>query len=181
MTATAILFGLAANTDNLAIGIAYGVQRRRIRLLHNLLIALVTTTVTGAALNASSQLHRVLLPALPDWIGGAMLILLALAGFLCSKQRPEEAAGAGLMDWREAGYLSGALSVNNIGLAIAGGFDGLHDAGALTAVFCFSVALLSAGLFIGGIASRQLANTLSNARIGNAILLVAGLAMLFGK
>lgn len=180
MIVAAILFGLAANIDNLSIGIAYGVQRRRIRLVHNLSIAFATTAVTYAALLAGGQLHRHLLPSLPDWLGGAMLILLALAGFV----RPDRPAGTtamrGTTGWREAGYLAAALSVNNIGLAVAGGFAGMHDSVALAAIFCFSVALLSAGLFAGETAGRRLTDALRRAWIGNAILLAAGLVMLFG-
>jgi len=180
MIVTAILFGLAANADNLAVGTAYGVQHRRISRLHNLLIAFATTAVTCAALFAGSLLHRHLLPALPNWLGGAMLILLALAGFLWPKQAPADAAAAGVAGWREVAVLAAALSVNNIGLAIAGGFAGLPYAVALAAIFCFSIALLSAGLFIGESAGRRLASTLSQAWIGNAILLAAGLMMLSG-
>lgn len=181
MIAAAVLFGLAANADNLAVGIAYGVQCRRIRVQHNLLIAFATTAVTYAALLAGSQLHRHLLPALPNWLGGALLVVLAIAGFLRPNQRTAEAAASGVAGPREVAVLAGALSVNNIGLAIAGGFAGLHYGLALAAIFCFSVSLLSAGLLIGEGAGRRVARTLRQAWIGNAILLTAGLAMLSGR
>lgn len=180
MIVTAILVGLAANIDNLTVGIAYGVQQRVVRLVHNLLIAATTTAVTCAALMAGRALHRHVLSMVPNWISGLMLILFAVAGLLRPGERSAEAGCIGAPEWREVVFLAVTLSINNIGLAIAGGFAGLGYGSALTSVFGFSIALLSAGQFVGQRASRRIADTLRQDWIGSFILLAAGVMMLSG-
>ena len=61
-----LLFGIAANSDNLTVGIAYGAKRRRIRWEHNLLIAVVTTAITLVALAAGREIREALPAKLPD-------------------------------------------------------------------------------------------------------------------
>lgn len=180
MLAAAILLGLAANIDNLTIGIAYGVQRRRIRVRHNLLIGIVTTAVTGLAFAFGQALHRYLLAMLPGWLSGAMLIAMALFGLLRSQARPGHALHAGIAAWPEIACLALALSVNNVGLAIAGGFAGVGYAAALAAILGFSLALLPLGQAIGRHAGHRLDAALMQPWIGHAVLLLAGVMLLFG-
>ena len=72
-----LLFGLAANTDNLTVEVAYGLKRSSIRWEHNLLIAAATTTITLMALGVG-QIRLVLPMDLPGTIGGILLISLAV-------------------------------------------------------------------------------------------------------
>ena len=76
-----LLFGIAANSDNFTVGIAYGTKRRWIRWEHNLLIAVVTTAITLVALAAGRQVREVLPPKLPDVLGSCLLIFLAARSF----------------------------------------------------------------------------------------------------
>ncbi len=80
-----LLFALAANTDNLTIGIAYGMKRRRICWGQNLLIAAVTTLITLVALTVGRQIREVLPPRLPDVLGGGLLVLLAAVSIVCER------------------------------------------------------------------------------------------------
>ena len=80
-----VLFALAANTDNLTVGIAYGMKRRRIRWERNLLIAAVTTLITLVALTVGRQIREVLPPRLPDMLGGGLLVLLAAVSIACEQ------------------------------------------------------------------------------------------------
>ena len=65
-----LLFGLAANTDNVSIGLAYGLTHRRIRWHSNVLIAVITTLITLAALAGGLAIRRVIPPRMTDLLGG---------------------------------------------------------------------------------------------------------------
>lgn len=185
-----LLFGIAANSDNLTVGIAYGTKRRRIRWEQNLLIAVVTTAITLVALAAGRQIREVLPPTLPDMLGGILLISLAAWSFYW------ERAGAGdrsakpidrfvtrsSVGMGESLFLSGSLSINNIGLAIAGGISGVGYSAAAAAIFSFSVAMLALGQAIGTNVTRlRLApQVLRFSMNGNVILALAGVLMIAG-
>ena len=180
MFAASILLGLAANLDNLGIGIAYGVQNRLIRLPQNVLIAAVTTAITYAAFAAGDGLHRYLLASLPNWLSGGCVIAFALFGLIRSGAQATAIGCHGEIGWRETVVLAATLSLNNIGLAIAGGFAGLSYRAALASIFGFSIALLSAGQIIGREASRSVDTMLTQPWIGNVILLLTGIMMVLG-
>ncbi len=73
MIATTVLFGLAANTDNVTVGIGYGLKRRKIGWAGNLLIAILTTAATVAALAAGRAIGTFLPEAWTGTIGGRRL------------------------------------------------------------------------------------------------------------
>jgi putative Mn2+ efflux pump MntP len=185
-----LLFGIAANSDNLTVGIAYGTKRRRIRWEQNLLIALVTTAITLVALAAGRQIREALPPNLPDLLGGILLISLAAWSFYW------EGAGAGDRSAKpidrfamqrsvsigETLFLSGSLSINNIGLAIAGGVSGVGYGAAAAAIFTLSMVMLALGQGIGtNITRLRLApQVLRFSMNGNVVLAFAGVLMIAG-
>ncbi len=183
---SALLFGLAANTDNLTVGLAYGVQRRGIPLHLNLLIACVTTAITLLALSAGLQVRQMLPPAMAGIVGGFLLIALAAWSFWRRPPGAEMAPEAGARDsqvrFGESLVLAFALSVNNIGLAIGEGIGGVGYAMAAVSVFGFSVAMLVLGLAAGSNAMRlgRAHAALRSPVIGNGLLALAGLLMLAG-
>jgi putative Mn2+ efflux pump MntP len=185
-----LLFALAANTDNLTIGIAYGMKRRRICWGQNLLIAAVTTLITLVALTVGRQIREVLPPRLPDVLGGGLLVLLAAVSIVCERagavvqfanplSRFAERASVGL---GESLILSATLSINNIGLAIAGGIGGVTYASAAASIFCLSMVMLALGQAIGtGLTRLRLVSQMLRYSMGgNAVLALAGVLMLAG-
>ena len=185
-----LLFALAANTDNLTVGIAYGMKRRRIRWEQNLLIAAVTTLITLVALTVGRQIREVLPPRLPDVLGGGLLVLLAAVSIVCERagavvqfanplSRFAERASVGL---GESLILSATLSINNIGLAIAGGIGGVTYASAAASIFCLSMVMLALGQAIGtGLTRLRLVSQMLRYSMGgNAVLALAGVLMLAG-
>src|SRR5690242_7767742 len=117
-----LLFAVAANTDNLTVGIAYGMKQRWLRWRHNLLIAFATTAITLAALSTGREIRTILPSRLPDMLGGGLLIALAAwsiyrdqRGAAMQLARP----GSGLPERTAVGLgesviLAGTLSINNI-------------------------------------------------------------------
>lgn len=185
-----LLFGLAANVDNVAVGIAYGIKRRRIRWAQNLLVAVVTTVITLVALAAGRQIREVLPPNLPNMLGGVLLVSLAAwsifrerTGAVNRSAKPlsrfaqRTSVGVG-----ESLFLAGTLSINNIGLAIAGGIGGVGYAPAAASIFCLSIVMLALGQAIGtsSIRLRWAPQVLRYSMGGNAVLALAGILMLAG-
>jgi putative Mn2+ efflux pump MntP len=77
--------------------------------------------------------------------------------------------------------LAGALSANNIGLAIGGGIGGVGYALAATTIFCFSVVMLALGQVVGRKAGLgRIRHSLRSPASGNGVLALAGLLMLAG-
>lgn len=188
--ASTFLFGLAANTDNLTIGVAYGMKHRWIRCQQNLLIAVVTTLLTLVAMALGRQIREMLPARMPDIVGGALLLAFATWNFYrertgasgrppLSTSRFGERASVGL---GETLFLSGTLSINNVGLAIAGGIGGVGYTAAAVSIFCFSIAMLTLGQAVGSnfIRVSWFPQVLRYPMSGNAVLALAGVLMVAG-
>jgi putative Mn2+ efflux pump MntP len=188
--ASTLLFGLAANTDNLAIGVAYGMKRRTIQWQQNLFIAIVTTLITLVAMTLGRQIREMLSSRLSDILGGALLLLFATWSFYrerpgahnqpsfpTSRCSPRTYIGMG-----ESLFLAGTLSINNVGLAVAGGIGGVRCISAAWTVFCCSVVMLALGQVVGEsfIRVKSVPRVLRYPMNGNAMLALAGVLMLAG-
>ena len=185
-----LLFALAANTDNLTVGIAYGLKRRPIRWQQNVLIAVVTTLITLAALAAGRAVRDALPPRLPDLLGGMLLVLLAVAsvaaehiGKIVPFARPlERFASRATVGPGESLLLAASLSLNNIALAVAGGIGGVTYATTAACIFGLSMLMLALGQAIGTSLTRLrwVSSLLRYSLGGNAALAMAGALMLAG-
>lgn len=188
--ASTLLFGLAANTDNLTVGVAYGMKQRWIGWQQNLFIAVVTTMVTLVAMALGQQIRELLPPRVPDLLGGTLLLLFATWNVYRERTgtsgRPtiptSRFAECGSVGIGESLFLSGVLSINNVGLAIAGGIGGVHFISAAASIFCFSVAMLALGQALGSNTTRlaSVPRALHSPMSGNAVLALAGVLMLAG-
>jgi putative Mn2+ efflux pump MntP len=190
LVAATLLFGLAANSDNLTIGVAYGMRHRWIHWHQNLLIAIVTTLVTLAAMALGRQIREILPPRMPDLLGGTLLLIFA--AWNIQRERTGGAGQASVPSFRfaaqesvgmgESLFLAGILSMNNLGLAVAGGIGGIGYIPAAWSVSCFSIAMLAAGQAAGGSLTRvrSIPPVLRNPMSGHAALAFAGILMLAG-
>ena len=188
--ASILLFGLAANTDNLTIGVAYGMKNRWIRWRQNLFIAIVTTLVTLVAMALGRQIRDLLPSKIPDILGGTLLLVFATWNFHRERtgvsNRPSSptsrCAEQAAVAMGESFFLAGTLSINNLGLAIAGGIDGVRYISAACSIFFFSVAMLALGQAVGSrfARMRSVSRVLRHPTSGNAVLALAGVFMLAG-
>jgi putative Mn2+ efflux pump MntP len=187
--ASTIALGMSANTDNLSIGAAYGLRKVRVGVGSNLLIAVLTTAATLMALAAGRGLRSLMPPTAPDIAAGMMLILLGLASFWMDRRKrrreaevPSVAKPTGeSIGLRETLVLASALSINNIGLAFAGGVGGLGYAGVGLSVALFSVLFL----WLGGWLSKTIAERAPGLarRLpfdGNVLIMGVGVLMMMG-
>jgi putative Mn2+ efflux pump MntP len=188
--ASVLVFGLAANADNLTVGTAYGMKDRRIRIGQNLLIGGITTAVTLIAMAFGRQVRMLLPSGFPDVLGGALLLGFAAWNFFTERLRGAENASspmsrfAGISDvgLGETLFLSAMLSINNLGLAIAGGIGGVGYVPTALSIFGFSVAMLAIGQTAGRrfSSARSVPLVLRGPACGNAVLALAGFLMLAG-
>src|SRR6267143_6849002 len=72
--ASTIVLGISANTENLPVGLAYGLRGVPIGLTRNLVIAVVTTVATLLPLMAGRGLRGYMPPELPDIVAGSVLV-----------------------------------------------------------------------------------------------------------
>ncbi len=185
--ASPLLFGLAANTDNLAIGVAYGMKSRRIGWRQNLVIAIVTSVVTLASMALGRQIRDILPPGAPDILGGSLLLMFAAWNFYQERAGAAPSRASGFAHRPSVGmgeslFLAGTLSINNIGLAIASGIGGLDFVAVLASTCFFSIAMLAFGQSVGGNVARMgwLSRAFRYPFGGNAVLALAGVLMLAG-
>jgi putative sporulation protein YtaF len=134
-----VALAVAANLDNLALGVAYGVRGRRVPPAANLLIAVISGAGTGLLMLGGSAVGRCLPPRAADALGG--LVFVALGGYgladaarrrrtgrvaetpFARLERP--AAEAEVIRGREAALLGLALAFNNMAAGVGAGLSGL--------------------------------------------------------
>ncbi|KZE37814.1 hypothetical protein AV656_09820 [Bhargavaea cecembensis] len=143
---TILFLGIAANLDNLGIGLAYGIRKIRIPTLSNAAIAIVSMMVTALAMVAAEGLASIMPEQMANRLGGFMLCLVGL-WMLIQEWKPNpdlrknslnaDKDGNRILSVREALPLGFLLSAN----ALAGGFGMGVSGGSMTAP------ILSIGLF----------------------------------
>jgi putative Mn2+ efflux pump MntP len=188
--ASAVAFGIGANSDNLTVGFAYGLRGTRIGLASNLLIAILTTAATLGALAVGASLRRLMPAELPDLAGGVLLVGLGAANIWLERRKARAAANGAAPVERvvraaiglgETLALAGALSVNNVGLGFAGGIGGLDYGPVGLSVGLFSMLFLWLGMwFSQAIAPRLLPLVRGLPLDGNVLILAVGLLMMAG-
>lgn len=176
---SALFIGLAANLDNLGIGVSYGVQKIRIPLLSNFFIAFLSGFIVALSVLTGHILSH--------WVGiantiGAMILIVIgiwvaihkassekvlLAAVPCTKiysvpvkslnciiqitKNPSKADldANGFISLKEAIALGLTLSFNCMATGVGAGLTGLPSLPVTFSVFLFSLITISAGYWIG--------------------------------
>jgi putative Mn2+ efflux pump MntP len=73
-----IFIGTATNLDNMGIGVAYGLKRKAIPFLYNLIIAFISALVTFFAVISGGWLRQYISQNFADLSGGILIIFLGL-------------------------------------------------------------------------------------------------------
>lgn len=156
----ALLIGLAANLDNLGVGVAYGARRIRVPVLPNAIIAALAYGATWFSAVAGGFVARLLPAAVANVTGAVLLMAVGVWVILTQwRRRPEPpapAAGTGVLrvisapesaDRDNSGTISvgeslllgAALSINCLTNGFSAGLIGLgaHGTAAVTALFSY--------------------------------------------
>jgi len=176
---SSLFLGLAANLDNLGVGISYGVQKIRIPHLSNFLIALLSAIITAISVLAGHFLSRYITVAgelgalmivgigvwvalhktstnnsLPAAIPVMRTYSVPIKALSCVVQIIKNPSAAdldanGFISTKEAMALGFTLSFNCIATGVGAGLTGLAPLPSALAVFLFSMMTISAGYLIG--------------------------------
>lgn len=151
---TIVFLGLAANLDNLCIGMSYGLMGKRIKPLHNLIVSLISGAFAYIAC-AAAGLFSGYQSGVPMLIGSILLIGMGLYTVWDgirkrgAEQQVEEDA---LRDTRlsEVCLLGVALAINCLASAFGAGLTNVSAAGLALSVALFSCAAVWLGNLLGG-------------------------------
>lgn len=187
--ASTVVLGIGANTENLPVGLAYGLRGMRIGLGRNLLIAGVTTVATVLPLDVGQRLRGFLPAEVPNVVAGLLLIGLGISNFWIERRRSERQwdmhegrpARETSISFRETLALAFGLSINNIGLGFAGGIAGLGQLQVALSVAGFSILLLWLGEWLSRTMALPLTSRFSWLNIdGNLLIICVGVLVMAG-
>ncbi|NLC06879.1 MAG: sporulation membrane protein YtaF [Syntrophomonadaceae bacterium] len=197
--ASALLFGVSANMDNIVVGLSLGMKKIEVGKVTNLLIAFILSIVTILSMVIGKMLNALMPTTMANISGGVLLILIGLYALWksihdnkqkeinavpsqCSMKNyieildtPEKADldKSGTINGKESLLLAAALSINNLGLGIGAGITGLNVFITVLFAFIFSILFLSIGYYLGS-------NYLSKALGKHASITAALLIILLG-
>lgn len=155
---SALLFGVSSNTDNLVVGMSYGIKKMPIRWSENLIVALITFMGTVLSMILGKSVLLFLPQKLAGILGSVIIILIGAVGlvkFFMKTKKPEEESGEETelalqtLTRTEALILGLALTLNNIGLGIGASITGLPVLSTALCSFLFSLLFLYIGNLIG--------------------------------
>lgn len=191
-----IIIGIAANLDNLGIGVSFGAKSTKIPFTSNLAISLLSMIAAFLSLTAGSIISAYIPSAVANWGGGLLLVLIGLRGLLADRRlkslkersgkvlslldNPIQADidGNHILSLKESISLGAALALNCIASGLGAGATGLSPTAATVSIGVLSLITIYLGVRIGLQLSRTWFGKHSNA-IGNILLLAIGLYEIF--
>lgn len=191
-----IMLGIAANLDNLGIGLAYGIRRIRIPLGSNLIIAGISGLSTAFTGFGGHLLSQMMPDGLGNILGGGLVITVGIwtiAYYYRDNKKniafsnPDEEINvqnlkmivrephkadldySGHISAKEAILLGIALAMNAMATGLGAGMTGINVLGITISVIFFSLLTISCGDYMG----KQYASVL-----GDKSTLVAGIMLI---
>ncbi|MBA5850997.1 manganese efflux pump [Clostridium sp. cel8] len=169
---SALLFSLSSNLDNLVVGIAYGIKKINMKLLANLIIAIITSTGTFLAMSLGSYISAFLSEYIANILGSAVIIILGLYFViqsilkLINNTKSKKLALKNLNDVikyaeesdldrsgdisiKESLFVAFGLTFNNLGTGVAASIAGISIEFTVIFTFILSVLTIIFGQSIG--------------------------------
>ncbi|MFJ8262561.1 manganese efflux pump MntP family protein [Rummeliibacillus sp. NPDC094406] len=177
---TIILIGIAANLDNLGIGLAYGVKKTKVPLSSNFTIAVISMIVTYLSVMIGSALIDYITPHKANFVGNLMLCAIGLYTIISYKisctTSAENLEGIdkdrnNIITFREALVLGLILSINCLGSGIAIGANGISAIWTVISIGFFSILTFAIGDHFGLLLSKTF--------IGKYSTVISGLILIF--
>lgn len=155
------VIGIAANLDNLGIGLSFGSRSIRVPVSSNLLIAIISAFSTYLAMTIGKYLSQLITPSLGNVIGGLVIIVLGIWGLRSIYLRSihndtgilakmngiavtSDRDANHVISWGESISLAFGLSLNCIATCLGAGASGVSPT--LTAISIGLFSLLSIGI-----------------------------------
>lgn len=161
---TIIGIGIAANLDNLGIGLSYGIKSTRISITSNLIMSLIAITWGFIALTSGKYLQTDLKVPHISLIGGLLIIVVGawnitsnLRQTLSNQQltqifqQPEiiDLDKNRLISWKESITLGMILAINCIGTGFGAGASGISPFWTTLSIGVFSFISIDLGVRSG--------------------------------
>lgn len=184
---TIVLIGIAANLDNLGIGLAYGVKRVKIPILSNITIAVISMIVTFVAVTAGETMIDYISVKVANYLGSLLLCLIGLWTILSNKfskngmkANPEffDEDKNFIISFREALTLGFVLSANCFAGGVAIGANGIPVIWTVISIGAFSFLSVAIGSHFGVLLSNTFIGKYS-AAISGILLIAIGIFEMF--
>lgn len=184
---TIILVGIAANLDNLGIGLAYGVKKTKIPFTSNLTIAVVSMIVTYLSVLLGGVLIEFISQEKANIVGCILLCVIGLYTivsnrFECAKSEENlekiDKDQNNIISIREAIVLGLILSINCIGGGIGIGANGISAIFTVISIGFFSLLTFAIGGHFGLILSKTFIGK-NSTLISGVILIGIGIFEMF--
>ncbi|MGE7090160.1 manganese efflux pump [Lysinibacillus sp. NPDC048646] len=186
---TIILIGIAANLDNLGIGLAYGVKKMRIPVLSNAVIAIMSMIVTYVAVTAGSTVIEYISAHTANLLGSLLLCVIGMwtllstrfskKGIMSSPELFDEDKN-NVISFREAITLGFVLSANCLAGGIAIGANGISAIWTVISIGTFSFITVAIGSHCGSLLTKTFIGKYSTA-ISGWLLMMIGVFEIFAK
>ena len=169
---SALTFSLSSNLDNMVIGIAYGINKVRIGIISNLIIAFITSTGTFLSMLVGMYISKILPHSVANRLGAIVIIILgvyfviqSIVKFSNNTNSKElalknitdmiEYAGksdldnSGDINIKEALIIAFGLTFNNLGTGLAASITGVNIEITVISTFILSVLTIIFGEAVG--------------------------------
>ncbi|MEG2645945.1 MAG: manganese efflux pump [Clostridia bacterium] len=126
---SAILFSFAANLDNIAIGISYGIKKTNIAFLNNLLISVVTTFITYVSMLLGKSIILFFnFESFANLLGATLLIAIGSINLIQDilKKSFKKDSIISEITFKETLSILFILSSNNVAAGIASSVAGIN-------------------------------------------------------
>ena len=184
---TIFLIGIAANLDNLGIGLAYGVKRVKIPILSNAAIAGIAMVITFVAVTAGETMIDYISVQVANYLGSLLLCIVGLWTIFSKKfsqngikDNPElfDEDKNFIISFREALMLGFVLSANCFVTGIAIGANGVPTIWTVISIGVFSFISIAAGSHFGILLTKTFIGKYSTT-ISGILLLIIGIFEMF--
>lgn len=184
---TIILIGIAANLDNLGIGLAYGAKQTKIPIGSNIMIAFISMFVTFVAVFTGGAITVFISPSIASLSGSLLLCIIGLWTLWSSrpsnnysKKDPKEydKDNNNIISIKESVLLGFILSANCLATGIGIGANGISAIWTVISVGFFSILTVGIGSHFGYLLSKTFLGKYSTA-ISGCLLLFIGVFEMF--
>ncbi|MFC7394515.1 manganese efflux pump MntP family protein [Scopulibacillus cellulosilyticus] len=178
---TIIVVGLAANLDNLGIGLSYGVKKTKIPFMSNLIIAILSMVVTYISVVAGDFASQYIPPYLANLLGSFLLCLIGMWTLISNQpirsssiENPEKVDWDhnNVISWKEAVYLGMALSLNCLASGIGMGANDISAIWATFSIGLFSLITIGIGSHFGYSLTKTFIGKYSTIVSGSLLILI---------
>ncbi|MFJ7971610.1 manganese efflux pump [Psychrobacillus sp. NPDC096389] len=155
---TIVLIGIAANLDNLGIGLAYGAKQTKIPIGSNLMIALISMCVTYVAVFTGGAFTAYISPSVANFWGSFLLCLIGLWTLWSSRvsnkhsnkdPKKFDKDNNSIISLKEAVLLGFILSINCLASGIGIGANGISAIWTVISIGFFSILTVGLGSHFG--------------------------------